>query len=297
VFTTDAGNGGVNLFAGGGGTDSFQAGGAFAPATALWSNPAKLAGYDIVAMSCEGSTSKYVDQKPATSVANVAAYANGGGRLFLSHLHFYWLVNNIPDFSSTATYVALNPIPDGTTVTINQTFPKGMALAEWLNGPVVNATPVLGQMTVSGSEHSVTAVNPPTTAWISLASNPADPQKRPSVQYLSFNTPTTVPAANQCGRVVFTDIHIQKSVGATGGDDSDPTKPFPSGCKMNENSPQGKALEFLFFDLSSCVQPDGTVPVPPPVPPPGLPIAPPASTPAPPPVPPPPPPPPPPPIP
>ncbi len=305
-FTTDAGNGRVNLFAGGGGTNSFSAGGAFAPATALWSNPTKLAAYDIVALSCEGSTSKFVDQKPPTSVANVAAYANGGGRLFLSHLHFYWLVNNVPDFSSTATYIALNPIADGTSVTVNQTFPKGMALAQWLNGPVVNASPVLGQITVSGSEHSVTAVNPPTTEWIYLPSNPADAQKRRSVQYLSFNTPTTVAEANQCGRVVFTDIHIQKSVGATGGDDSDPTKPFPSGCKTtdgtvggtpNETSPQGKALEFLFFDLSSCVQPDGAVPVPPPVPPPGLPITPPELTPTPPPVPPPPPPPPPPPIP
>jgi hypothetical protein len=305
-FTTDAGNGRVNLFAGGGGTDSFAAGGAFAPATALWSNPTKLATYDILALSCEGSTSKFVDQKPPTSVANVAAYANGGGRLFLSHLHFYWLVNNVPDFSSTATYIALNPIADGTSVTVNQTFPKGMALAQWLNGPVVNASPVLGQITVSGSEHSVTAVNPPTTEWIYLPSNPADAQKRRSVQFLSFNTPTTAAEANQCGRVVFTDIHIQKSVGATGGDDSDPTKPFPSGCKTtdgtvggtpNETSPQGKALEFLFFDLSSCVQPDGAVPVPPPVPPPGLPITPPELTPTPPPVPPPPPPPPPPPIP
>jgi hypothetical protein len=72
------------------------------------------------------------------------------------------------------------------------------------------------------------------------------------------------------------------SAGTTGGDDSDPSKPFPSGCKTNEMSPQAKALEFLFFDLSACVLPDTTTPVPPP----GLPSTPPPATPVPPPVPP-----------
>ena len=39
--------------------------------------------------------------------------------------------------------------------------------------------------------------------------------------------PVGTPEDMQCGKVVFTDIHIQKSVGSTGGDDSDPDKPFP----------------------------------------------------------------------
>jgi hypothetical protein len=142
-------------------------------------------------------------------------------------------------------------------------------------------------------------VVPPTTEWVSLPINPNDSLH--STQYLSFDTPVAAPAANQCGKVVFTDIHIQKSVvtaqGTTGGDDSDPTKPFPSGCKTNLTSPQGKALEFLFFDLSSCLQPDGTMPQPPVVPPPGVPGSPPPSVTTPPPVPPPVPPPPPPPVP
>ncbi len=56
-------------------------------------------------MSCEGSTSAYVDQKPQASIDNVANYANSGGRLFLSHLHSHWLQKKMPDFSGTATYV------------------------------------------------------------------------------------------------------------------------------------------------------------------------------------------------
>jgi hypothetical protein len=158
-----------------------------------------------------------------------------------------------------------------------------MALARWLNTAAVNASPTLGQLAVSGSEHSVNTVNPPTTEWMYYSS----PR---SSQYLSFNTPVGTPEDMQCGKVVFTDIHIQKSISVggvtTGGDDSDPSKPFPSGCKTNEMSPQAKALEFLFFDLSACVLPDDKQPMPPPVPPPGLPSTPPPATPVPPPVPP-----------
>jgi hypothetical protein len=282
-FTTDGGNGRVHLYAGGGGTNSFSAGGAFAPATALWSNPTKLAAYDVTVLSCEGSTSKYTDMKPQASIDNVANYVNGGGRLFVSHLHFYWLQKRAADLATaTGPFSTMDPLND-VTLTVNQTFPKGMALARWLNTPAVNASPTLGQLAVSGSEHSVNTVNPPTTEWMYYSS----PR---SSQYLSFNTPVGTPEDMQCGKVVFTDIHIQKSISVggvtTGGDDSDPSKPFPSGCKTNEMSPQAKALEFLFFDLSACVLPDDKQPMPPPVPPPGLPSTPPPSTPVPPPVPP-----------
>ncbi len=288
-FTTDGGAGRVHLYAGGKGTNSFSAGGAFAPATALWSNPTKLATYDMLVLSCEGSTSEFAAMKPQASIDNVANYVNGGGRLFLSHLHFYWLQKRTADLNTTAAYIGNLTAPgNGVVLTVNQTFPKGMALAQWLAGPVVNASPTLGQLTVNGSEHSVTSVNPPTTEWIYLPSNPNDgSQRRRSSQYLSFNTPVGTPEAMQCGKTVFTDIHIKASVGSAGGDDSDPAKPFPAGgCKVNDMTAQAKALEFLFFDLSACVLPDTTVPVPPPVPPPGLPTTPPPATAVPPPVPP-----------
>ena len=41
--------------------------------------------------------------KPQASIDNVANYVNGGGRLFVSHLHFYWLVNRPADFARTTT--------------------------------------------------------------------------------------------------------------------------------------------------------------------------------------------------
>jgi hypothetical protein len=272
-FTNDAGNGRVHLYAGGKGTNSLMAGGTFAPATSLWGSQAKLAQYDVTLLSCEGSTSEFIAMKPQASIDNVTNYANSGGRVFMSHLHYIWLQKS-PMFAGTATYIGTGTPPTGSasdalSLTINQTFPKGMALAQWLAGPVVMASPTPGTISVAGLEHSVTAVTPPTTEWIYLEHNPRDSQMRRSVQYMSFNTPVGTPEAMQCGKAVFTDIHIKQSLNGGGGDDSDPGKPFPSGCKVNMMTPQAKALEFLFFDLSSCVEPPTAMPQPPIVPPPG----------------------------
>jgi hypothetical protein len=39
---------------------------------------------------------------------------------------------------------------------------------------------------------------------------------------------------------------------------------FPTGCKLRDLTPQEKSLEFMIFDLSSCLQSDTAVPAPPP---------------------------------
>jgi hypothetical protein len=271
--TTDTGGGRVHLYAGGIdsaplslGATSMTPGGLLPRAETLWSNTAKMRGYDIVMFSCEGAEAT---PSKAAYIANFEDYVNNGGRAFLTHFHYAWLKYGTQPFQGTANYVGagLDP-PSPITATINTSFPKGAALADWL--VVVGATPRRGELAIYESKNSVTTANPPTQDWISIANNPTQ-GNQPALQYLTFNTPIGAPVEQQCGRVVDTDLHIGALVGlggqAQGGDESNPLVPYPNGCSNRPMSPQAKALEFIFFDLSACVQPDFEPPKPPAPPP------------------------------
>jgi hypothetical protein len=313
-YTLESGNGRINLFAGGDpaepvnpsggdgpGATQFNAalgGGRFPWATTLWGSTSKMLGYDLLIFSCEGSQ---FDKVKMPYLANVKAYADAGGRLFLDHLTYYFLRNGPAPFPSTASYISpgsgsaqpLNP----STAIINDAFPKGAALADWMVARGASTT--RGQMQIYEPQQAAIAVAGATQSWISIPTNTRDPvtPQRPAIQYMTFNTPVEAAADAQCGRTVFTSIHLNAAPAPAGDNDdlSRPDTPFPDGCRGRTLSAQEKALEFLFFDLSACVQPDTMKPVPPTIPPPGIPNSPPPAT-TPPPAPPPPPPPPPPPM-
>jgi hypothetical protein len=271
--TTDSGNGRVHLYAGGipdgegRGAISMDPGGMLPNADALWSNASKMRGYDIVMFSCEGGE----DLPPKDNyLANFEDYVNNGGRAFLTHFHYYWLNHGSAAFQGTANYIGNGEDPPSpSTGIINTNFPKGAALADWLM--VVGASTVRGELQIYESRNSVKSAIAPTQDWISIPMNPRA-QNQPALQYMTFNTPVGVPVEQQCGRVVDTDLHVGARVGtgtsSQGGDRSSPMTPYPNGCSTRPMSPQIKALEFIFFDLSACVQPDFQKPTPPPPPPP-----------------------------
>jgi hypothetical protein len=277
-FTTDTGGGRVHLYAGGiengegEGTKSFNGGAAFPRATSLWSSTAKMAGYDMLLLSCEGASNGAIKDP---YLGNMETYLNAGGRVFFSHMHFYWLREGSAAVQDTATYIgAGDKLPEPVTGFINTTFPKGAALADWFYF-VNQMTVPRGQLVINKEgQHSVTAVKAPTQDWITVPANPggSGDDKEPAIQYMTFNTPLAAAEDAKCGRAVFTDLHINSSAGTAGGDNSDPGKPFPTECKTNGLTPQGQVLEFMFYDLSSCVMSDTGQPEPPnPPPPPGSP--------------------------
>jgi len=270
--TTDSGMGRVHLYAGGmpngigRGATSMDSGETLPTADTLWGSTSKMRGYDLVMFSCEGGES----QPPKDPyLANFEDYINNGGRAFLSHFHYYWLNHGSAALKGTANYTPGGPDPVGVaTGVINTSFPKGSALADWL--VAVGASPVRGELKIYQSRGSVTTAIAPTQDWISIPMN-TGASNRPALQYMTFNTPVGKPAEEQCGRVVDTDLHVGASASdgeATGGDTSRPNQPYPGGCSAKPNSPQIKALEFIFFDLAACVQPDTQKPDPPPPPPP-----------------------------
>ena len=297
-YTLDSGNGRINLFAGGDpavpvdpdangpGAIQFNAalgGGKFPAATTLWSSTSKMKGYDLLIFSCEGGQ---FGEVKTPYLANVKAYADAGGRLFADHLHYYFFRKGPAPWPSTAAYIDPGTLPPSPyTATINTSFPKGAALADWMVARGASTT--RGQMQIYEAQHAATGVMGATQSWISFEKNPndlkeKDPalQMRPAVQYLTFNTPVESAADAQCGRAVFTSIHLNAALPAAGDktDISSPDMAFPDGCRGKTLSAQEKALEFLFFDLSACVQPDTQRPVPPVVPPPGTPTSPPPAS-------------------
>ncbi len=261
-FTPETGTGRVNLYAGGShlgvamgnasqGTNAYDpslnAGATFTDAETWWEVAANLTKYDIILHSCEGT--ERPTNKSVNATMGLQAYANAGGRVFASHWHNYWIEHGAAPWPMVARFNHQGDPQSPFTATIDTTFPKGMAMSEWLTNVMASTTP--GQLVIMGAKRTVAAVNAPTQRWI-YSDTPA------SVQYFSFNAPTD-PAVKQCGKVVFSDLHVSAGSGTATDDLSAPAKPFPTGCVTMDLSPQEKALEFMLFDLSTCV---GTVIIP-----------------------------------
>jgi hypothetical protein len=261
------GNGGV-----GGAPEDPPMPGAPESDTNLWSTQAQLMPYDIVLLSCEG------DETYNANPPVLEKYLNAGGRVFSSHYHYAWFAGPLEggqsyaapaDWSNLATWAldqSLDQGPIGGIIdqTLNGStnpFPKGVALQKWLSG--VGA---LGQGGVPGTELSifsprynatVGATNTPSQPWITSDSS----GQQGATMYFSFDTPVmTAPpppdstGPTYCGRAVFSDLHVD------GDPSTNDTSPPPGGCDATALSPQEKALEFMLFDLSSCVIPDTMAP-------------------------------------
>lgn len=218
----------------------------------LWNDPAKMAAYDMVMLSCEcGETNENKGNNITGARQSMWDYANMGGRIFATHFHYTWfknspqndwrnLANWTPSGGTSGAYDVVQTLADGSP------FPKGEALADWLFN--INASPSKGHIQLTDVTASLSSVKAPAQSWIQQGAN--------TVKYFSFNAPIGEAPENQCGRAVYSDLHL---MGVTAGGQA-----FPAGCPSPGGlSAQQKALEFMFFDLSACVQGDDIPPNPP----------------------------------
>jgi hypothetical protein len=157
-------------------------------------------------------------------------------------------------------------------------FLKGQALTKWLtkvnafgqNGVPADEVPIIGP----AFDPAVTRANPSSQEWAGYDPNALDTHGNDNnghkqlagdypTAYFSFNTPVDAVTpddggtAPYCGRVVFTGLHV--GAAAKDSTTSNGTQ-LPSTMTCNPApghlSPQEKLLEFILFDLSSCVTPD-----------------------------------------
>lgn len=237
--------------------DTHNAGATLTSADDLWASTDTLMKYDITILSCEGDS--YSRQKPMATRQAMYDYASRGGRVFASHWHKVWFEQGPDPLPTTGTWNRRTPNPAGTLddpngdgtpqgATINQTFPKGEALAKWLVNVGASMTP--GAMDVVFPRDDIQVVNAEVAReWISV-NNPNFPDAPKAVQYMSFNTPIGASEDKICGREVFTDLHVASVDNNTTQNELG----FPASCEVRDLSAQEKAVAFMLFDLSACVQ-------------------------------------------
>ena len=239
-FTAASGPGRIHLFHGTGTTLPGAT-----DMSALWASTNILDQYDIVQFPCYSVSS----DPSGVPGQNLLAYANAGGRGFATDLSAPWFKNGPAPFPTTASWNA-SGFWSSVPTTIDQSFPKGKALAQWLQN--IGATTTLGSIAIQEAYGRTDAVLNGSTRWISATSQP------PNVNFTySFNTPVGAKPETQCGRAVYSSFHIAN--GQPGGGTT-----FPAECSATPLSPQEKVMEFLLLDIASCIQVDTTPPIPPP---------------------------------
>jgi hypothetical protein len=280
-------SGKIHLFAdtmagGGEGTSSFTAGfgggtGNLTDSQTLWGNSlpgpegaGNLDNYDIVILSCEGE--QHSETKPQEAMNHLKAYADKGGRVFLSHWHNIWLEGSTstptngakpavwagdpttkPPTPPIATFSVgsqdVNPNSD-TSDTIDEVKnPKGTSFASWMLN-VQAKSPTRDQVTItkaSGKHTALTVDDTKAERWVYWQKD----AQTLFPQNFQFTTPNEAAPENRCGKVVFSDMHVSDSPLK---DNNQKVLAYPANCgSATDLSDQEKALAFMFFDISSCV--------------------------------------------
>jgi len=235
-----------------------------------------LTNYALAVFSCQGWP--WGDAVSLPSIAHypeLVAYANNGGRVFATHFssaYYTYTAGGVANaFDGTATWgttggVTFATDPGGKPVFVDVNpidNPKGPAFAAWLANPTTALSTSPGWMTtpvgaptvlIDPAKWDTTRVIPPTQQWMFMSPDDDDTHFSPSL--FTFNTPIGAANTAQCGRGLYTDFHVTPNTAGGGSLEGTHTLVFPAECgPRSPMTAQEKVLEFILFDLGSCVQP------------------------------------------
>jgi hypothetical protein len=228
-------------------------------------------GYDMTVLSCQSWPWGAANQPSLNHYPELVTYANSGGRIFASHFSSSYLQTataalgpnafagtanwgggGVANAGAKASFVDVNPLDN----------PKGAAFAAWLGNPVtaLSATPAWMTMpadaptvTIAQVKRDVVSLIPPSQQW--MFDSPQDDDQTFVPLFYSFNTPIGAASTAQCGRGLFSDFHVTPNNMAADGKTGTHNLVFPAECGSRTMTAQEKVLEFILFDLGSCVQP------------------------------------------
>jgi hypothetical protein len=243
-FSDPSGTGRVRMYLGSG-----SPGAAYSTSTpsetTLWATPAAIDSYDMVYFACQGDDY----EKTAAQQQIVVNYANAGGRVLATHYSYVWITNDTDNatWSTTASWVPGLPTGEGVfstdplVGTLNQSFPRGALLAQWLQA--IGATTTLGQVQVGTLRNDFLGVLGASSSWLTVT----DFTLGTVPLHYTFDTPVGAAPANQCGRVLYSDFHAEDAT-TTGST-------FPAECTTTGMTAQEKMVEHMLFDLDDCLGP------------------------------------------
>ena len=235
-FTTEGGDGAVTIYNNGGSTgftDDFG-GQDFANATGWWETLEELEQFDMMLFSCDSNTG---------NAQVLQEYVDQGGRVFMTDLQQSWLSAGTDDFQSVADWGGTGSWTDEDGQ-IDTSFSDGQTMNQWMD--YVGALDNDGYVQLQEVVDQITGVDDSLgTSWIF-----SDQGGNDKTHYFGFNTPVGADEDQQCGRVVYSEIHV------VAGGDAEPYGQFPDNCGDADLSGQELALMYMLFDLSSCVVPD-----------------------------------------
>ena len=221
----------------------------------LFSTPATLAQYDVVIAPCGslGNFSVAATLAPAM-VTNLRAWLGMGGRLYASDLSYEVIAQSDPTMINWAAGPSPHAMADPADVGQGGTAAAPLTvMANVDDAGLLAWLRLIGTVAPGGTQIPVTDLKDP---WAAIDSVPpanlvADSHgaihesilvsadvtwhTAPSAHHpLTVQADVADAAGNYCGRAVFSSYHVQSSTTAT-------------------LSPQERVLEYLFFQLSTCI--------------------------------------------